>query len=159
MPGSHRSHLEGRPLGTPSCHHAHQVSDVQVPSFTLPPCFRNFHGLPKVIADYGHVKGPVHRVLNGYRVCAGRCVFVHAGTTRQVWDYQDFWSELSKAFIKIACIREMPLSMLRLSQVSLLGPFFVKQVSPGNRVKINSYSSAYKWDGEPKYQTGAAAGH
>jgi hypothetical protein len=65
--------------------------------------------------------------LNGYRVCAGRCVFVHAGTTRQVWDYQDFWSELSKAFIKIACIREMPLSMLRLSQVSLLGPFFVKR--------------------------------
>lgn len=40
-----------------------------------------------------------------------------------------------------------------------VGSVLRKKVSPGNRVKINSYSSAYKWDGEPKYQTGAAAGH
>lgn len=34
-----------------------------------------------------------------------------------------------------------------------------KMVAPGNRVKIESYAHAHKWDGKPKYQTSALYGH
>jgi hypothetical protein len=34
-----------------------------------------------------------------------------------------------------------------------------KRVKPGDSVKITSYSSAYKWDGKPKYQTSPMYGH
>lgn len=39
------------------------------------------------------------------------------------------------------------------------GPDMVKIVRPGNSVRLTSYSSAYPWDGKPKYQTALGWGH
>jgi len=39
------------------------------------------------------------------------------------------------------------------------GPAMTKRVSPSNSIRLNSFSSARPWDGKPKYQTGAYAGH
>lgn len=39
------------------------------------------------------------------------------------------------------------------------GPEETKLVRPGDSVRLTSYSSAYKWDGKPKYQTAAGFGH
>ena len=40
-----------------------------------------------------------------------------------------------------------------------IGSPMKKRVGLGERVKINSSSTAYKWDGKPKYQTGPYGGH
>lgn len=42
---------------------------------------------------------------------------------------------------------------------SFQGPPMTKIVKPGDVVSIASYANAYKWDGEPKYQTGFGFGH
>lgn len=39
------------------------------------------------------------------------------------------------------------------------GPDVLKRVGPNNVIRLNSYSSAYPWDGKPKYQTGFGYGH
>jgi hypothetical protein len=39
------------------------------------------------------------------------------------------------------------------------GPLLRKKVSPGHYVRLNSFSSASKWDGTPKGETGAGYGH
>jgi|GEM_PF-909000 hypothetical protein len=40
-----------------------------------------------------------------------------------------------------------------------IGPEMKKRVSPGNSIKITSFAYAHKWDGKPKYETGAHGGH
>lgn len=39
------------------------------------------------------------------------------------------------------------------------GPEEIKMVRQGNSVRINSFSSAYPWDGKPKYETAFGFGH
>ena len=39
------------------------------------------------------------------------------------------------------------------------GKAMTKRVSPGNSVRIASYSSAFLWDGKPKYETASGWGH
>jgi len=40
-----------------------------------------------------------------------------------------------------------------------VGPPLLKRVAQGNSVRLNSYSSAYPWDGKPKYVTPFGMGH
>lgn len=39
------------------------------------------------------------------------------------------------------------------------GKVVTKRVSEGNSVRLTSYSSAYPWDGKPKYETASGWGH
>ena len=39
------------------------------------------------------------------------------------------------------------------------GEGMLKRVKEGNIISLNSYSSAYPWDGRPKYETGPYNGH